>query len=295
MATTIPCDNDEIVTLEEFIDYVHSHVDLQDLDSVAAAAPKFRSLANDRGLVVRHLNRQVKENFRSQVIPSAQALFLGDGRDFYVRANVWPSYADIASGRVYQDQFSYNLAHDHNYSFMTVGYHGPGYLTEIYEYDFDKIVGNAGEPVDLRFIERIHFTNGKVMLYRASKDVHTQFPPDELGVTLNFMVATPEVRVRDQFFFDIEKRTLLEYPTELDSSRRISVLKIAGHVGDENTQDLLDTIGSSHPCRRTRIAACESLSQLNPAAATRIWERAAADPEPLVAATAKRQLSLLAA
>src|SRR5882757_2712224 len=190
MAITIACNNAEIVTLDEFIDYVHTHVDLQDLASVATAAPKFRSLANDRALVVRHLNHQVKENFRSQVIPSAQALFLGDGRDFYVRANIWPSNADLASGRVYQDQFSYNLAHDHNYSFMTVGYHGPGYITEVYEYDFDKIVGNAGEAVDLRFVERIHFTTGMVMLYRASKDVHTQFPPDDLGITLNFMVAT---------------------------------------------------------------------------------------------------------
>lgn len=290
MALTIACENSRLVTLDEFIDFVHTEIDLRDMDSVATAAPMLRGLANDHELVVSRLNQQVKDNFRSQVIPSAQALFLGDGREFYVRANIWPSNADIASGRVYQDQFSYHLAHDHNYNFMTVGYYGPGYVTEIYQYDFDKVEGYVGEKVDLRFVERVHFTRGMVMLYYAGVDVHTQYPPDDLGITLNFMVATPEVRLRDQYFFDLERSTILEHPSELDTSRRISVLKIAGHLGDGNTQQLLDDLSRSHPCRRTRLAAYDSLTRLDPAEAQRIWERACGDREALVVHAAQKRL-----
>lgn len=295
MALTIACDHSRLVTLDEFIDHMHGSVDLEDMDSVAAAAPMFRGLANDRELVVRQLNRQVKEHFRSDVIPSAQALFLGDGRNFYVRANIWPSSADLASGRVNQDQFTYHLAHDHNYNFMTVGYHGPGYTTEIYEYDYDKVEGYVGEKVDLRFVERVHFTKGMVMLYRAGVDVHTQLPPDDLAITLNLMVATPGVRLRDQYFFDLARGTILDHPGELDTSRRISIVRMAGQVGNGDTRELLDDLSRRHPCRRTRLAACDSLGQLDPADAARTWERACGDREPLVAHTARRRLRQLAA
>lgn len=290
MALTISCENSGVVQLDEFIDHVQSKVDLRDMDSVAAAAPMLRGLANDSELVVRELNRRVKEHFHSGVIPWAQTLFLGDGRDFYVRANIWPSSADLASGRVYQDQFTYNLLHDHNYNFMTVSYHGPGYVTEIYEYDFDRVEGYVGEKVDLRFVERVHFTKGMVMLYRASVDVHTQLPPDDLAVTLNLMIASPEMCLRDQYFFDAAKGAIINYPSELDSSRRVSMVKMAGHIGNGDTQQLLDDLARQHPCRRTRLAASDSLAQLDPADAARVWERACGDREALVVNTAKRRL-----
>jgi hypothetical protein len=254
----------------------------------------FRGLANDRDLVVRRLNQQVKERFRSQAIASAQVTYLGEGRDFYLRANVWPSAADVDAGRVYQDQFSYHLAHDHNYNFMTVGYHGPGYVTEIHEYDHDRLEGFAGEKVEFRFLERTLFGPGMVMLYRASRDVHIQLPPEDLSITLNFMISTPEVRTRDQYFFDLDRGTLLDYPAEVDGSRRVSVLKMAGHVGNEDTRQLLDDLGRSHPCRRTRLAAWEAQAQMRPSDAARIWEAAARDHAPLVAQAAAERLLALA-
>ncbi len=295
MAITVSCDSSRLVSLDEFIDYVHTNVDLHDQDSVLAAAPMFQCIANDRELVVRQLNRQVKNQFKSQNVPSAQVLYLGEGKNFYLRANIWPSNADIASGRVYQDQFAYNLGHDHNYDFMTVAYHGPGYITDIYEYDFDKLEGRVGEQVDFRFLEHAHFTKGMVMMYRASKDVHIQFPPEDLSITLNFMVSTQEVRLRDQFFFDMNSKTLLDYPAELDGSRRISVLKMAAEVGNGDTQQMLHDLSLRHPCRRTRLAAFESLARLDPVNATQVWESACRDRERLVVHTARGQLDALAA
>ncbi|MDR3418916.1 MAG: hypothetical protein P4L83_22300 [Nevskia sp.] len=294
MALTIPCNTSWVINLAEFIDYVKTKVDLSDEDSIVAAAPMFRSLANDRELVIRKLNQLVKDEFRSQPNPSSQAIFLGGGQDFFVRANIWPSNADIAGGRLYQDKFSYHLAHDHNYTFMTVGYHGPGYITEIYEYDRDRIQGHVGERVELRFLERQQFMPGMVMLYRAGKDVHAQFPPEDLSVTLNFMISSPEERLREQHFFDLQNGTLLDSPPGGEDSGRLSLLKLAGLVGNGDTQELLHDISRKHPSKRSRLAAFDSLTQLNPTRAVPIWESAAEDREPMVKEVALNKLRALA-
>lgn len=293
MARTIETQTERVVSVEEFVDFVHTQVDLRDLDSIETAAPLLRGMANDRQLVVSRLNRQVVNLFRTETIASAQVIYLGEGRNFYLRANVWPSLADLSSGRVYQDQFAYSVAHDHNFNFMTAGYYGPGYITEMYQYDNSTVTGKIGEPVELRFVERLRFRTGMVMLYEASRDVHTQLPPEDMSITLNFMISTPDVRLRDQYFFDIEQGVLLDYPLEADSSRRISVIRMAADVGDADTAQLLSDLASTHPCRRTRLAACEGLVKLRPADAERTWDQASRDSELLVRDAARDHLERL--
>src|SRR3546814_33924 len=74
------------------------------------------------------------------------------------------------------DPFFYGKAHDHNFSFLTVGYMGPGYWSEYYEYDYANVAGYVGEKVNLRYIEKSKLDEGKVMLYRIHRDVHLQLP-----------------------------------------------------------------------------------------------------------------------
>lgn len=290
MAFTIPCNTTRVASVEEYLEHVRTKVNLRDMDSVAASAPMLRALANDRELVVRELNQRIENYLADGAIPSAQALFLGRGDDFYVRAAIWPAISDMSSGRAYQDQFAYNLAHDHNFSFMTVNYLGPGYETEIYEYDYDKVEGYIGEPVDLRFLEKVRFGTGMAMLYRASRDVHVQYAPTELTITLNLMIAHPDIRIRDQFFFDLTSRTIASYPPEIASSSRALLLNLAGFLGDADTQQLLGDLSVRHPCRRTRLTAFEALARQQPADSESIWEKASADPAALVANAARRRL-----
>src|SRR6185503_9448892 len=108
------------------------------------------------------------------------------------------------------------------------------------------------------------FGAGTVMLYRASRDVHVQYAPTELTITLNLMVAHPDVRIRDQFFFDLSNRTIASYPPELAASSRSTLLKLAGYLGDGDTQQLLDDLAVRHPCRRTRLTAFDSLVRQQP-------------------------------
>jgi hypothetical protein len=293
MALTIPCSTTNVISIDEYVDYVSAKVKVRDFDSVAASAPMLRALANDRALIVSQLNNRIENYLAEGVLPSAQALFLGGGQGFYVRAAIWPAINDMVSGRAYQDQFAYNLAHDHNFSFMTVNYLGPGYETELYEYDHDKVEGFVGESVDLRFVEKVRFGPGVAMLYRASRDVHVQYPPTELTITLNLMVADRDSLLRDQYFFDLTNRTIAGYPPELAATKRHSLLNLAGVLGNEDTGQLLRDLALTHPCKRTRLSAFYAWSKQQPAEAASIWERASIDKASLVANTARKRLQKL--
>jgi len=293
MTFTVNCDNTDVVSCDAVIEHIRERVDLRDHESLLSVAPLLKSLANDRQLIVRQLNRQILDAFKWDSVPSAQVIYLGRGEDFFLRANIWPSTADIASGRVFQDQFSYYAAHDHNYDFLTVPYSGSGYVTEIFDYDFDRVNGVVGETVDLRLVERRHFCGNQVMLYRASKDVHIQFPPDDLSITLNLLAFSPAVRLRDQFFFDTETQTVMPYADALEGSRRVSMLDLAGYAGDMNTVDLLEHLVDTHPCRRSRLAALESMARLAPEQQDRIWTKGADDKANLVSEASRRHLARL--
>lgn len=290
MAVTIPCNTTRVISVDEYLEYIRANVDLRDVSSIAASAPELRALANDRELVVKELNKRVKELMVNTTVTSAQTIVVGRGSDFYVRTNFWPANSDISSSRAYQDQIAYNLAHDHNFTFLTVSYLGPGYETELYEYDYESVEGYVGEPVDLRFLEKTRFTTGMVMLYRANKDVHIQYAPEELTITLNLMISLPEVRHRDQFHFDLSKRTISSYPTGIQGTGRASFVSLAGHVGNGDTHQLLKDLAARHPDRRTRLTAFDSLARQLPERFAEIWETAARDSTPLVSNTARRKL-----
>lgn len=51
----------------------------------------------------------------------------------------------------------------------------------------DTVSGWQGETVGLRFIERSTLSPGKLMLYRAHLDVHSQLAPEAMSVSLNVM------------------------------------------------------------------------------------------------------------
>jgi len=289
MALTIPCDNRRTCSIEEYVDYI-SGVDLRNEHRVIDSAAALRALANDRSIVIARINQEIEKSFEESYLPSAQTIFLGGGPDFYVRAAVWPSSAAVAGGRLYQDKFAYHAAHDHNFTFLTVNYLGPGYETEIYEYDYEEVEGYIGEPVDLQFIEKVRFTHRNVMLYRAGRDVHIQYPPEELSVTLNLMISLPEIRNRDQFYFDTVRKAILDYVPDTDAAKSVSLMKMAALLGNVETAGLLAELATKHSCRRARFQAFEALAAHQPKRMAEVWEMACRDRAPLVANAARRRL-----
>lgn len=109
-------------------------------------------------------------------------------------------------GELDRTPYSYEEAHDHNFDFWTVNFFGGGYRTRLYDYDYDKVTGVNNEFVELSCYGDKILSPNTVMFYFRSKDVHTQYPPDELSVSLNLIVRP--IKSKHQYEFQIDSDAL---------------------------------------------------------------------------------------
>ena len=187
---------------------------------------------------------------------SPQSIMLTAPRDgFFLRANIWPCENDSCVRRSGAHNFAYGAPHDHNFDFLTVGYFGPGYRSDYYEYDYGAVAGYFGEPVELRFIERSTLSPGKLMHYRAHRDVHSQLPPESLSVSLNVMCCDPGQGWYDQYAFDPDRGTVGEM---LSTGSTEVLLRIAVAMGGEDATGLAEHWGRTHASDRIRLASYEA-------------------------------------
>ncbi|HYE28988.1 MAG TPA: transposase [Allosphingosinicella sp.] len=271
--------------------------DPDDEESVAAFGPALGKLGNNRrflgDLVIEELKRGCADQARRNHY-TAQVILLHAAPSFAIRANFWPAAADSVVVNSGTEPFFYDVPHDHNFSFLTVGYLGPGYWSDYFEYDYDSVTGFAGEPVRLRFVERSRLEPGKVMLYRRFRDVHSQLPPDSLSVSLNILAQSPCTDFCDQYRFDLER---LEVAGLVNNSPLEALVKLAAHLGGGDGRDLVESFAARHPSDRVRFAAIEAQASLKPDAEARLalYERAARDSGFVAAMAAGKLRQLLSA
>lgn len=293
MALTIPCSSARVASVEELLEACRKLDDAADAMALASLAPLLAAVSNDRDLIVQALNRRLEGGFDGHSIASRPTILLGAVREYRLHANIWPSSADLTADRMRINEPGYDVAHDHHFHLLTTTCFGPGYITEIYEYDRAKLDGYLGEPVELRFLERTSMAAGQAMLYRAARDVHVQYPPADTSITLSLIADPPKQRTLDQYIFDLQRHTLAAYVPDTEAARRIDAIRVAGHVGNGDSAQLLGDLARRHPCRRTRLAAYEALARLLPDDAGQIWERASDDSTALVADEARARLAAL--
>ena len=294
MALTIPIETGGILSLEAYLDFVRSRLGDRDLDDVCDSAPQLAQLANDRTFLTKKLTEELSSwrTFQSSNAFTAQSFLLGSGEGFYLRANIWMPPREHGLPKDRGDYlFSYQIPHDHNFSFLTIGYWGSGYETTIYEYDRHTVAGFPGERVDLRFLERTSLPRKKVMFYRALQDVHSQEPPVEFSISLNLVLPLPGDE--EQLFFDLRSSTVTGH-TPPAGAGGILLCRLAKYVGDAQSATALEAIAERHACRRTRAAAYDSWAALASGAEVQIWRKALADPAELVRRLGRSKLDQLA-
>lgn len=289
MALTLDISAGSALTLGEYVELLGAAGDFTDEERVLATAEALRCLANDRTVLSSRVNSELADwvRFQERNRYSAQSLLLAEGPGFAVRANMWVPGVGPAPGQGLTPV--HELPHDHNFSFLTVGYLGAGYRTRIWEYDPDAVEAVPGARVDLSFIEETTLPHGKVMFYRASRDVHQQDRPESFSVSLNLLVRSPSQRRRSQYVFDVESSTVKGFVSDVESSR-VALCHLARYVGDSRTVGLLDHLSTAHPAGRVRRSAYESLLALEPSA-TVLLERAADDPDARVRQFARTGLA----
>jgi hypothetical protein len=190
--------------------------------------------------------------------------------------------------------FAIGLPHDHNFNFLTLGYFGPGYWSDYYLYDYEEVLGWTGEPVpSLRFVERSRLEQGKLMLYRAHLDVHTQLPADSLSVSLNVMHTTGAQGWLDQYRFDLDQQKIGAIVSGGPSE---AFMRIAVGLGGDEAKDLAERFAHHHPSDRMRLACWDALAGMAVDAASRdvVWRDAELAGSRLVALEAGARRAELA-
>jgi len=235
-------------------------VDLSDEASLAHAAHLLAGLARNRDFLADRVIAELKASFAGQLELSrysAQVFLLHRSpRGHFLRANLWPAATDAAYTASGAAAFAYGLPHDHNFSFLTTGYWGPGYISDYYDYDPEAVDGCLGEPLNLRFVKRSSLSEGRMMLYRAHRDIHSQLPPTNLSVSLNVMEEGEHIPWRDQYIVDLESGTIARRPTLTQAEM---LLRCAVHLTD-NGKDIAEQFAKVHPVPRVRANAIAALA-----------------------------------
>jgi hypothetical protein len=251
----------ESLDLRTFADYLEHDLAVCDVDSLAAAAPAFERLLNDPRLISAFVETELQAwRMGSDAHPYAsQSLVLLKRPHFFIRANLW-TVPDAARPVDRTDpRFIHLIPHDHNFAFLTGGYRGPGYTTELYEYDAAALEGVANERVTLVPKGRYAFPRGTMMLYEPSRDVHAQDHPAATSISINVMVPGPYSR-RPQYLFDVAGGRLERVIPPRHTTAR-AVCAIASALGDDATTELLADVARRAPDGVVRQIAADALNR----------------------------------
>ncbi|QUL39229.1 transposase [Erythrobacter sp. JK5] len=303
MPQIIPVDDARACSLPEAIEALAAlDFDPDCEQRTAQAARWLRRLTNNRSflgdLLVDLVTRRSGGGTAIDSGYGPQAIVLSPHRTgasggMFLRANIWPAEQDLCFRNSGARSFVYGVPHDHDFSFLTSGYFGPGYRSDYFEYDYESVAGFAGEKVDLKFIERSALHPGKLMLYRRHLDIHSQLPPESLSVSLNVMHVDPVQCWFDQYGFDLEEQCV---NAVLSPNSTETFLRVAVATGAGEALDLAEQIGKSHPSDRLRLASFEARAARCPDAdgEDALWRTAEASGSRMVEAVARERRAALA-
>lgn len=300
MPRVIDLADERKASLAECSEAIGAHgFDPHDEESLHHAARWLRRLGNDQDFLGDILIEELASRHRDDVLDNAYGpqvvMLVPSNGQFFIRANLWPSadeYMVRASGGA---SFVYGLPHDHNFNFLTLGYFGPGYWSEYWEFDYEQVAGWRGEAVpSLRYVERARLEPGKLMLYRAHIDVHAQLPADALSVSLNVMHTSAAQGWLDQYRFDLDRR---EVGAIVSPGPSEAFLKVAVGLGGAEALDLAHRFARRHPSDRLRLTAWEALvaRESDPQERDALWREAEGSGSRLVEMEAKARRAELVA
>ncbi|MBI2749137.1 MAG: hypothetical protein HYX43_07295 [Burkholderiales bacterium] len=276
----------ESISLKEFVSRADQVRDIGTADGLWSIAEDFTRLGNNRDFLSNFFCEYIKSNVSRDplYVVISQAIVLHRGKDYYIRANFWP-VADECSPEEHT-LFAYDQPHDHNFDLLSYSYCGDGYISDDYTYDYDKVIGYAGEMVDIEPLGAHKHECGDVLMYYCNRDIHIQHPPAQPSITLNVIPTRNENGPLDQYFFAIDglearKAKLVKRATNAIEQRRM-YMAIAKEFLSENVKDVIGSIAARHECPRTRYEALRILRSVNAAEHDRLVRQVVNDRSPLL-------------
>lgn len=284
ITTTFP--TIESISLKEFVSCANQVRDIGTPDGLWSIAEDFTKLGNNREFLSNFFCEYIKSNVSRDplYIVISQAIVLHRDKDYYIRANFWPAEAECSPEE--HTLFAYDQPHDHNFDLLSYSYCGDGYISDDFEYEYDKVIGYPGEEVDINPLGSHKHECGNVLMYYCNRDIHIQHPPVQPSITLNVIPTRNENGPLDQYFFAIDgpetrKATLVKRATNAIEQRRM-YMAIAKEFLSENVKDVIGSIAALHECPRTRYEALRIMRTVDAAEHDRLVCRVANDDSPLL-------------
>jgi hypothetical protein len=163
---------------------------------LSESASILRRLYNDRRSICEFIDRNYR-NFlqfdRADYAPDA--IVIHRGKHFLVRAVIW--LPDGIKGQ--RSNVRDIRTHDHNFNFMTLGLLGPGYETEVWEYEYKTEKNLTGTDVPVHGHQLLRLGEKRVFYFRKSIDIHRQIPPRSFSVSLNIMELAEQANMQFEF------------------------------------------------------------------------------------------------
>ena len=264
MALTMDCKAVNGTTTEEYLEYLEKNIPINETERIFETGGMLKGISDQSDLAVTYINQYLK-NFLVSGLEfryGTQSFVLGFNGSYILRMNIWLPLDN--TGKTVEEfeekSYFYYYPHDHNFNLLTVGHYGKGYRTQIYEYDRSSIIGYPGEYVEIEELEDTTLPEGKVMAYRACKDIHTQMPPEELSISLNLLANETTASSERQYRFDLDKSQIHSEVAESRLFTKSSVFKLAGALANAETEELLIDIAQKKMPSPLRISALDSLS-----------------------------------
>ncbi|WP_062267950.1 HEAT repeat domain-containing protein [Endozoicomonas arenosclerae] len=281
MVRTFEYDSDDkAISLDDFYEICES-TPIKSGEDLEPLCPYLHRLSNNRAFLAEYLCDYLK-SFATLEAPHSllPTTFIPRfGKDYVFRIVVWPdNFNTIEKGQ-------YNYLHNHDINFITCGYAGPGYKTDIYEFDFESCSGVLGEKADFRFVESTFLTQGKVMQFTAGTDIHLQYPPEATSVSINVVQRERQMAVAECSF---DSKTYRVNGHAVSIFAKDMMLHAIANFGDENCRDVLMQIATRHPFMRVRAAAWHALMQSHPEDIDQLAEQGAKDPHLYVRTSVKQ-------
>lgn len=262
-------------------------------DSLLGSAGILNGLASNQSFLGDVMIETLKgASKREETAYGPQAIMLRSPHDgYFLRANIWPAAHDNVVKASGPGSFVYGVPHDHNFHFLTAGYFGPGYVSDYYEYVYEDVAGFRGEAPTIQFIERTALGPGRILHYRPHRDIHAQFPPQSLSVSLNIVEANPALGWFDQYRFNLERG---EIEAALNPNATETFLRCGLAMGHAEIRDIAEEFAQTHPSDRLRLACYEGLAKASEETDA-IWRSAERSGSRLIQGEAKRRRTLMGA
>jgi hypothetical protein len=255
--------NETPISFEEFIDVIDNIPDLSAKEGLEQASKYLKALAANRTFLCNLICQELKNSneFQEDNPATAFTLLLSSRKKYIIRANIWQPLEYAALKEEEMKVFAYDCYHDHDFDLITVGYFGPGYTTEVFEYDRSEVLGYIGEKVRLNPLGEFKLGIGDVLIYQKKKHIHIQKPPENTSVSINIIPLITGEQL--QYIFDIHKQQIQEYGYNV-SMYRCNLLNFAAMLDDDNITDILLHIGQTDRCEKSRFFAYKALLEKNP-------------------------------